>query len=302
MTTTYEREGLTWIDLESPEKAELDAIAQKYNLHPLVVEELAQRSDRPKVDLYDQAMYLILHFPTLRHESYSSEEIDFVIGKDFLITVHYQPVDALREVAGIFEINAVLQKNKNAGHAGFLFFTIIQKLYHSLEERMESVSHDLETAKNRIFRGEERAMVERLSSLNRTLLDFRISLKSHGNIWNSFENVGGEFFDKKFSYYMAAITGEYTKTWNMLEGNKEILSDLRETNDSLLTTKMNETMVHLTMMAFVVFPLTLIAAIFAMRTEDIPLIGTEGDFMKVIAIMAIVTVFIFVFFKYRKWL
>ncbi len=304
MTTTYEREGLTWIDLESPSEEELDGIRETYSLHPLVVGELSTPSDRQKVDLYENLMYLILQFPALgrARTTSRSQEIDFLIGKDFLVTVHYEPIDALREVGGHFEVDTLLHKGQHEKHAGFIFFTIIQKLYASLEDQLEGISHDLTGAKDRIFAGQERAMVERLSSINRTLLEFRIAIKSHGNIWDSFEKAGAVFFDKKFSYYLAAISGGYNKIGNMLEGNKEILNDLRQTNDSLLTTKMNETMVHLTMMAFVVFPLTLIAGIFSMQTQQTPVIGTPNDFWKVLGAMFITALVVFGFFKYRKWL
>lgn len=304
MTTTYERNGLVWIDLESPTPEELDSIRQKYSLHPLVVQELSSPSDRPKVDLYENLMYLILHFPALGRASVSlpREEIDFLIGKDFLVTVHYQPVDVLIEVGGLFEVDSILHRGKEEQHAGLLFFTIIEKLYASLEERLEMVSRDLDLAKRGTFGGEERAMVQRLSIISRTLLDFRIAMKSHGAVWESFNKAGAVFFEKKFSYYLAAISGEYNKVWNMLEGNKEVLSDLRETNDSLLNIKMNETMVHLTMMAFVVFPLTLIAGIFSMSAREIPIVGSSFDFWKIIAIMGCATVITFAFFKYRRWL
>lgn len=304
MTTVYEYKDLIWVDLESPTPEDIAPLAEKYEIHPLVVKELLSPSDRPKVDLYENSIYLILHFPSQGHarNARSAQEVDFVIGKNFIITTHYETVDTLFEFGKSFEVESLLGKASLGNHAGYLLFAMIQYLYESLESQMDAISLDLQDAKKKIFAGEERAMVQRLSVISRKLLDFRIAIKSHGDIWASFEKAGSTFFGQKFSYHLNAISGEYHKVWNMLEGNKEILADLRETNDSLLTTKMNETMVHLTMMAFVVFPLTLIAAVFAMATEETPIVGSPNDFWKVIGLMLLTAGLVFAFFKYRRWL
>lgn len=304
MITTYTHKNLTWVDLESPTAEELAPIAEKYNVHPLVVHELLSPSDRSKVDLYDNCIYLILHFPTtnIKNAGAIAEEVDFVIGKNFVITTHYANVDVLHEFGKKFETNALLNRKPVGTHAGFLFFAIIEHLYTSLEEQLDYVTENLQIAKTRIFRGEERAMVEQLSSISHHLLDFRLAVRSHATVWESFEKAGSEFFGSSFSYYLSTLSGEYQKIANMLESNKEILSDLRATNDALLTTKVNETLVHLSMMAFVVFPLTLIAGLFSMDTIHTPIVGSYLDFWKVVGLMVLTTFGVFLYFRYRKWL
>lgn len=304
MIQTYERNGVTWVDLESPTQEEIEEVGEKYALHPLVTRELATPSARQKVDLYENYMYLVLHFPAVAHNhgSHAAEEIDFVLGKDFIITTHYEPSDVIRQFAGAFEVDSLIRKGKHDLHAGFIFFALIQRFYASLEDQLETIDALLNEAKRSVFHHQERAMVERIASINKKLLDFRLAIKSHRPIWESFEKAGALFFDKKFAYYLTAISGGYSKVASMLEGSREILNDLRQTNDSLLSTRMNETMVHLTMMAFVVFPLNLISGIFSMNTEHHPIVGTPYDFVKIILIMVGTTIFFFAFFKYKRWL
>lgn len=304
MIKQYERGDVVWIDLESPTPEEIEEVSEKYALHPLVSRELSSPSERQKIDLYEDYMYFVLHFPAVGHNhgSHSTEEIDVVLGKDFLITTHYEPHDVIREFAGVFEVESLIKKGRHDLHAGFVFYALMQRLYSSLEEQLDRIDDQLEEAKAAVFHHKERAMVERIANINKNLLDFRIALKSHGSIWNSFEKAGAIFFDKKFAYYLSAISGWYQKISTMLDGSREILTDLRQTNDSLLSTRMNETMIHLTMMAFVVFPLNLISGIFSMNTVHHPIVGAPNDFAKILGIMAITTLFFFTFFKHRKWL
>jgi len=95
---------------------------------------------------------------------------------------------------------------------------------------------------------------------------------------------------------------EYEHVRHALMNARELLAELRTTNDSLLYAKQNEVMKTLTIMAFVTFPLTLLAGIFGMNTAYTPLVGRSYDFWIVIGIMLALTVLFFSFFKYRKWL
>ena len=145
-------------------------------------------------------------------------------------------------------------------------------------------------------------MVEKISKINRNLLNFKQSIRLHQDVLSSLEMVGSRFFGEKFSYYLSAISGEYFKIASHLEGNRETVLELRNTNDSLLSTKQNEVMKILTIMAFVTFPLSLIAAIFGMNTVYIPIIGTPGDFWIVMGIMGFATFLMFLYFKRKKWI
>jgi magnesium transporter len=304
MIRKHEYKDLTWIDVEIPTKEELDELTAEYKLHPLVVNELLEPSDRSRVETYDSHIYLILQFPAVSHKSFLThgQEIDFVLGKNFIITVHYQNIEPLYEFAKMFDVTATLHQTKIGTHAGYLFFSMISHLYKTLEDDIDYISDSLRSAEKGIFNGEEREMVEVLSRISRQLLDCKRAITSHREIWASFSRASVLFFGEKYQYYANAIMGEHNRIWNLFEATKETLTDLRETNDSLVNTKMNETMIHLTMMAFVIFPLTLIAGLFSMQTKDTPFIGMNQDFWFVIGVMVIMTVFVFTFFKHRKWL
>lgn len=295
---------MTWIDMESPDREEVLEIAEKYSLPELVSDELLRKTMRSKVDMYPNLIYLILHFPATGHKHGKDmhTEIDFIIGKDFLITAHYELVDTLHEFAKAFEVSSILQKNEIGAHAGFLFFHIIKNLYRYSFTQLEEINMALEKIEHKIFEGKEKEMVNEISKVNRKLLDFKQATRFHKEVLASFEIAAKKFFGNDFSYYLSFISGEYNKVQNMLEGHKELLDDLRQTNDALLTDKTNDTMRTLTIMSFVVFPLTLIASIFGMNAKDTPIIGGNYDFWIIVGLMALAAVGMYIYFKKRKWL
>lgn len=304
MVTTYTHHKLTWVDLENPTRAEIDDLLKKYDIHPLVGEELLIPTVRPKVDLYDNCIYLILHFPTVHHahNGKREEEVDFIIGKDFLVTVHYDVVDPLREFSKAFEVNSLLDRSTMGAHGGYLFFYMVKELYKNLGSDLNAVLPRLHDIEENIFKGEEKKMVRELSLVNKILLDFRESIRFHKEVLESFEAASKHFFEPKFEYYTRALVGEYYKVFNHLESQRETVSDLRETNDSLLSTKINEVMKIIAVISFITFPLSLVAAIFGMNTVYLPIVGMEGDFWIVTGTMATMMLFILGFFKYKKWL
>jgi len=104
--------NLIWVDAQSPNQSEVRTLMEEFDLHPLVTEELLVKTLRSKVDVYKNFIYMILHFPTITHTHRGEKdiEIDFIIGKNFLITAHYGLVDTIYEFSKIFEVNTLLKK------------------------------------------------------------------------------------------------------------------------------------------------------------------------------------------------
>lgn len=303
MISRYTYKDLVWVDMESPSSEEVRQIMEEFSLSPLVGNELLSPSVRSKVDMYDDFIYLILHFPTISHKhgKHDEQEVDFVIGKKFIITTHYEVIDPLHEFSKVFEVNSILDKSTMGMHGGFVFFYIMRDLYLSLARELDHIDDRLESAETKIFGGEEAAMVEKLSHIHRDLLNFKQAVRYHRDVLDSFEVAGRKMFGGDFDYYLRAIIGEYQKVASMLESHRETLIELRETNSSLLTTKTNEIMKTFTVMAFATLPLSLVAAIFGMNARSMPIIGEPNDFWTILGIMVILAVSMVLYFRRKQW-
>ena len=303
MLNRYEHNGLTWIDLESPTPEEVQQVAEHFGIAALVAEELLMPTTKPHVEYYPEYLYLVFHFPALRHSRKTREqEIDFVIGHNFIITTHYDTVDPLHKFSKVFEVNSILDRSNIGEHAGFLFFYMLRKLYKEVEHEVEYVKHDMGIIEEHIFSGHEVSMVSAISRSARDLLNLRQTIEPHREILHELESGAAHFFGEDFLPYLKTLSNEYYRVHNHIERQTESIRELRETNDSLLSTKQNEVMKTLTVITAVTAPLALIAGTFGISSQYIPIIDSPVGFWFVLFIMLVTGIGIVVFFKREKWM
>lgn len=229
-------------------------------------------------------------------------EVDFIVGKDFIITTKYDSVEPLHDFSKVFETNAVVDKRGLGKHAGYVLYYMLKRLYGSTLSNLMDIESDLLAAEEKVFAGNEKTMVRVLSELSRELIDIKHIIRGHSEIIDLLSSANVGVFGKDFTYYTSDIKSEFDKINQSLSGNRDLLNELRDTNDSLLTTKQNETMKILTMMAFITFPLSLFADLFSMNTSHAPIVGLPYDFEMILVLMIIGAAGMFGLFKYKKWL
>lgn len=268
----------------------------------MIAEELMLPSAKPRVEFFNSHAYIILHFPALRHTHTSLEqEVDFVVGRKFIITAHYDTVDPLHKFSKVFEVNSILDKNSIGDHAGFLFFYMMKKLYKSVEYEIEHIRHHLGTIEEHIFGGQEVRMVRAISESARDLLNIRQTVEPHREVLRALETDGAKLFGENFAPYLRALSNEYYRVHNHITRNTDSLHELRETNNSLLSTKENETMRVLTIMALLTFPLSLLVSILQIDTIHNPIRGLPYDFWIILGTVIVVALCMVAYFKHKKW-
>ncbi|MEA1929425.1 MAG: CorA family divalent cation transporter [Patescibacteria group bacterium] len=263
MLKKFKYKEVTWIDLESPTLDELDRLDQTYKLHPVALEELRDPSSRSKIDVYKDFLYLVLRLPRGLMGRATSErrdaiEIDLIVGKDFVLTAHYETLNALNDFAKIFETDFLLKKSHDKMHGGLLFFYIMREIYHSMGDGLDGLNEKLKNVGDQVFSGHERQVVKALADINYELTDSRWALKDHRSVLSSLELAGEDFFGAKFKYYLRALRSEHERILHTVKSNHATFLDLRETNDSLLSIKTNNVMRTLTVVAFILLPLDVI--------------------------------------------
>ena len=209
MLTRYVQRNLTWIDLVSPSPSEVRALMHEFTIDPLIAEELLVPSYKPKVERRGEHIYVILHYPVLRGLGNRPEqEIDFVIGKHFLITTRYAQSDPLHAFAKAFEVGQVLGHGTTGMmHGGHLFAAMARNLYTALMNECEVLDRHMQDIEERIFGGDERRMVFDISQTGRTIHDFRQSLMPHLEMLNSLEPVAAKVFGPEYSFYLRSVVG-----------------------------------------------------------------------------------------------
>ncbi len=303
MINRYEYQGVAWIDLESPTSDEIADIGQEFNLGHLLRAELLAPTVKPRVDLYPESIYTLLHFPAGRHTkgARATQEVDFVIGKHFIITVHYDTVDALVDFARSFEAAMLLNRPNGKFHSGYILFELTQRLYQEVEFELDSIEDAIEKAEIEIFSGHEKDMVLAISRITRELIDQKRNLSLHTDVLASLETATLSLFGGNFVNYIRGVSAFHYRAHQRAFSLMDIVTELRKTNDSLLTARQNEITKNLTIMAFITFPLSLIAAIFGMNTAETPIVNSPHGFWLITGAMFILMSSFFIYFKIKRW-
>jgi len=307
MITTHEQHGIIWLDLESPNDQEIAGLVRRYGLHPLVGEELKSSPTQAKIDFYKDYIMVVLTLPVrIRQDggyTIVDREVDFVIGKDFLITCRSEKIDELEYFSRIFDANAILNKDESMKHAGHLFYYIIMRLYGGMVNDLENIKDALQAAEGGIFKGNERGMVEVLSRVSRELIDFTQTARVHRDIWDEMIELSPkDLFGAEYASSIKEIREEFNRIHELVANARELLTDLRATNDSLLNTKQNEIIKVLTLVAFVFYPLTFAASVFTIPAVGVPLIADQNGWIIIMCIMIAMALGIWVYFKTKKWI
>jgi len=304
MITRHSRKGVTWIDLEQPSREELRAVMNEFNIGARVEEEVISPTPYPLVLSSSRYVYLVLHFPTANPDGGArSQEIDFVVGKKFLITARYEVVEAIHSLHRVFEAEELLDLPMKSPNADVLIERVLRHVYGAIREHAENAARMMERIEDDIFAGKEREMVRAISLTGRVLLRFDTTLTRHAEPLEAFlkDLSKPAFFGKDFELHAMHIQAEHDHTAALVHSYRAVVGELRTTNQSLLSANQNSVIQTLTIMTFAAFPLSVIAGLFGMNNEYLPFIDSPNFFWIILGIMVFAVIVILSFFKYKRW-
>jgi magnesium transporter len=305
MVTKHTRGKVVWVDLESPTRHELRDTMHEFGIDARIEEEIATVTPYPLVISSPKYAYLILHFPTTDAAGGArSQEIDFIIGKHFLITSRYEVIQSIHNLHKVFEAEELLGLPRATTASDALLERVMRRMYAALREEVETIGTRLEHIEHDIFSGKERKTMRTISEVNRVLLRFDTTLARHEEALSEFlaQLSTPAFFGKEFKARAAHIEAEREHVAALVNSYREVASELRDTNDSLLSSSQNEVMKNLTVVASIILPLSLIADIFQVDLPDVPFIHGPHAFLDFIGILLAIAVVLVLFAKARKWL
>jgi len=305
MITRHEYGGMTWVDLEAPGRDELRAVMDEFGIATEIEEEIVRPTPYPLFASMPGYVYLILHFPTTDLKGGArNQEVDFIVSKRFLITVRYELIGSINHLHKAFEAEALLGEHTRAHQGTLLVERVVRRMYASMREEVEDVAQKLERIERDIFAGKERRTVRTISEIGRVLLRFDTSLVRHAEPLSLFLDALSTpaLFGKAFASTAVRIESERAHAEALVASFRAVAKELRETNDSLLSTSQSETMKIFTGITVAMLPLNFIAAALTIPAKHTPIIGTYLDFWIILGIMIIVEAFVLLFLRHKRWI
>lgn len=300
MITNHSYGDQNWIDLNSPTKEETDSLVLTKNIDPDIAKDLISPTPNQHVEDRGHIIYTILHIPTFKRSKSicDAQEVDIIISHNGIITGRYDSIDALHFFAKQIEVNQALDK-KDERH---IFFGMMTEIYNMMENELAFMEDQISTIEKKIFEGREKEMVFAISNAGRNILNFKKTSAPHGDIFEFLRQIGSEKFGLKFGEQAKELIEHWKHLERMVNNQIDLISQLRETNNSMLSTKQNEIMKQLAAIGSVLLPLTLIGQIFGLSIKFFPFKDEPNAFWLILAIMAGVMLVSISIAKIKKWM
>jgi magnesium transporter len=285
-----------WVDFNKPTAEEYTLLDSFFHFHPLAIEDCLHRLQRPKVDKYDDYHFFVVH--TMNEETLEAEELDLFIGKNFVVTFHHHSVDELDLVreklqrdASFWERGAIYAMYQILDKVVDSYFPLVYKIEDHLNEIEDQMTFDMKhLSMDTVF-----DMRSDLLWLRRTILPMR------DLIYRVLNSSRFDLQEKELAYF-SDISDHLVKLTEIVESNRELTADLRDSYMAMNSNRMNRIMMILTIVSSIFIPLTFIAGLYGMNFEYMPELQMKYGYFFAIGFMTIIGLSMLAWFKYKGWM
>lgn len=295
---------VTWTNIEHPTQEDLRLLADAYpHFHPLDLEDLTSRIERPKIDDYEDYLFVVMQFPIWDEKRRISRpsEVDMFVGSGYLVTVHDGELKPLADLLYLCQHYENKRQEYMGESAGRLFHAVIDRLVDYLFPILRKVDENTHEIEETLFSGDMRTVIQEISVARRDIIALRRIVRPQVEIIADLEKVDRPFIREELEVFFGDILDHVQKARDIIEDEAQVIEGLADTSDTLASYRINEVMRILTVFSVILLPLTLIAGCYGM---NVPVPGEEEplSFWLISGGMFIISLLMLAFFRSRRWL
>jgi magnesium transporter len=302
---TIAAEGLRWVNIERPSPLECAWLEEHFGFHALDLEDVLSRNQRPKIDEYPDYLFIVLHFPVFDRAvgRLNAGELDIFVGPDYLVTIPNQPLQPVEYLFERCRHKEELREQHFAKGPGFLLYRVVDDGFDYCFPMLRKIGNKLDALEDQIFSGRSEEVVRDISNAKQEIINFRKVIRPQRTVLRDLENAKSRFIAREgdLEVYFDDIVDAHERIWDMLENYKEVIEGLEDTNESVISHRVNDILRVLTVISVILLPLTLLASIMGMNVR-VPGQNEIGAFWTVLGLMAVMLVGLLVIFRRRGWL
>jgi magnesium transporter len=309
--TELHGEGITWVHVLAPTTDEAQQLASRFGWHPLDVEDVLSRRQRPKVDVHSSDddghggyLFTVLHFPVYDKTvgRLNAGELDAFIGEDYLVTL---PTVELRPVTLLFRRayeSEDFRRQLLSRGSGRLFYEVLDDLYDYCFPILDKIGFKLEQIDEEIGAAEgAKGLVTDIHRVKQEIISYRKIIKPQRPTLRQLDRSIERFLSEELEDYFDDLVDASERIWDLLDNYKEVVEALESTNESLISHQQNDILYVLTVFIVVLTPLTFITGFFGMNVHFPGFNGWDAFFAS-LGLMAVTVVGMLAFFRWRRWL
>jgi magnesium transporter len=298
-------EGLRWVKLDRPSAVEQAWLEEHFDFHALDYEDMLSRNQRPKIDRYDGYLFIVLHFPIFDRSvgRLGTGELDIFVGPGYLITIPNQPLQPVEYLFERCRAKEELRDQLFSRGSGYLLYRIVDDCFDYCFPMLRKIGNKLDSLEEEIFEGRSEEIVRDISNVKQEIINFRKVIRPQRAVLRDLEQVKQRYLAPEIDLeiYFDDIVDASERIWDMLENYKEVIDGLEETNESVISHRVNDILRVLTSISVIVLPLTLLASIWGMNV-GVPGEGDSTAFWIILGGMAALLVSMVAYFRKRGWL
>jgi magnesium transporter len=255
---------MLWVDFQSepPETCE-PILLDTFKFHPLAIEDALHQTHVPKVDEWEQYLYIALHAISFKPEGGELEliELDIFLGENYLVTHHDHPIPALDRVWEAF------QKEERHRHSGVdhILYMLTDELIVDFMHAVETLDEEIEGVEDRIFSKPDNALVQRVFTLKRITVHLRRSLSPMREVLNKLARDDYSQIDARDRIYFRDVYDHLVRLHDIAEGLRDMVGGVLDTYLSVINNRMNDIMRTLTLITTLFMPISFVAGFFGMN-------------------------------------
>jgi len=302
MVDTINFGTLKWHHITNPTVEDLDFLRDNFHFHPLDIEDCSSFVQRPKIDIYDDYYFLVLHFPLIDKQNLiRTEETKIFWGQDYLITV----VNKNYVVQDLFNLTKLnpdeFEEDEIGGTSDAVLYIVLHRMMKENFLLVERMGSELDTINRDLFTAKAEKVIEQMSRFRKNMIQLNTIFKPQLRLFHKFESGEVKGFAVDMEEYWGNILDFYQKMWDMIDDYGELVAGLSSTYDSLQTNKTNEIMRVLTIISTIVLPLTFISGLYGMNVY-LPIANKAQAFWVIIMMCVVIIVVLLLFFRKKRWM
>lgn len=299
---THQR--LTWVNIVNASPEDVAYLRKHYTFHPLDLEDILSPNERPKIDEYDDYLFIVMHFPVFdaQRQLTRSSEVDFFIGAGYLITIHEGQLKPLSRLFEACHDDGVARAKHMGRGSGRLLYTILDSMVDYNFAILRKVDSKIKAIEESMFTQNMRHIVQDISLIRRDIIALRRVVKPQISIVSNLERKDRPFIQEELDVYFGDIADGFSRAWDILEDYREVIEGLSETSDSVTSYRINDVIRVLTVISVVMLPLTLISGIYGMNLKWLPAADTIYGFFIIIGFMVFIAGGMLLYFRKRGFI
>jgi len=285
-----------WFHFDSPGEDEIQFLQQTFAVHHLTIEDIVHQNQRPKIEPFEDYVYLAVH--ALRREGgwqIQPSELDLLLGRGWIISVHYGPLPGLIEHGRLDErIEAAAARG-----ADFLLYTLLDLVIDGYFPILDAAEEEIDALEDRLLLRARRGDMNRLLSLKRSLVHVRRAVTPQREILNQLARHDFPFVGQENLVYFRDVYDHLIRMAEELDSLRDVLSSVLEIHLASTSNQLNATMKRLTAYGTIFVVITAIAGIYGMNFKFMPELEWRYGYFAALGAMAVISLGLFVYFKKR---